>query len=174
MRYMSRGVAARDLSVPMAAPRFLADEMVGRLARYLRFQGCDTRYAKGMADDEIVRIAEAEDRVVLTRDRALAAHARRSLLLTSTALKDQWVAVARAFPDLPREVTFTRCTVCNGPLAREEPHRAEPEGAGVPWSRIHAGLPLYRCPDCGHRYWEGSHTARVRDVLRAWAGELDR
>jgi len=27
--------------------------MVGRLARYLRFVGCDTVYARGMSDDEI-------------------------------------------------------------------------------------------------------------------------
>ncbi|HTT45344.1 MAG TPA: Mut7-C RNAse domain-containing protein [Thermoplasmata archaeon] len=152
----------------MAAPRWMADEMVGRLARYLRMVGCDTVYARGLSDEAIVRDARAEGRIVLTRDRQLAARADRSLLLTSPHLADQWRAVRTAHPEVPTDIRFERCTECNGTLAvATEPYEPPPRG-WVPWDRVAAGLRLYRCGSCGHYFWEGSHTADVRARIAAW------
>jgi len=163
----------RPTSGIVGPPRFLADEMVGRLARYLRFVGCDTVYARGWTDDAIVEVSRRENRVLLTRDRALARRTSRVLLLTGVHLVDQWRAVREAFPEVPQEVGFERCTECNGRLAL---HRA-PEGghrpSGVPWERVAQGLPLYRCEECGHLYWEGSHATRLRAQLRKWAEEAE-
>ncbi|MGI0129790.1 MAG: Mut7-C RNAse domain-containing protein, partial [Thermoplasmata archaeon] len=94
----------------MTPPRVLADEMVGSLARYLRFLGCDTTYARGWTDEEIVRRARAEERVVFTRDQQLSRRAAGSLLLLSGRLDEQVRAVWAAFPDLSKEVRFERCT----------------------------------------------------------------
>jgi len=153
----------------VAMPRFLADEMVGRLARYLRIVGCDTSYARGLSDEAILRVAETEGRVILTRDRELATRAKRVVLLRSTNLTDQWRALRDAFPEVPIDLRFTRCTECNGELARVDVRPGSVEVDGVPWDRVRAGLPLYRCADCGHYYWEGSHTADVRARLASWA-----
>lgn len=158
----------------VALPRWIADEMVGRLARYLRMVGCDTTYARGLSDEEIVRRARDEGRVVLTRDRHLAARAEQALLLESPHLPDQWRAVRAAFPELPAEVNFQRCTECNGLL---EPMAAPDRGApvtGVPWDRVASGMPLYRCRDCAHYYWEGTHTADVRARIASWTGATGR
>ncbi len=152
----------------MTLPRWLADEMVGRLARYLRFVGCDTEYARGLPDEEIVERARREDRVLLTRDRALAARCPGSLLLTSPNLEDQWRTVRAAYPELPTTVAFRRCTECNGRLEPFTPAPGAPRDERIPWDRVAGGLPLYRCANCGHVYWEGTHTAGIRDRLRAW------
>lgn len=148
--------------------------MVGRLARYLRFVGCDTVYARGWSDDVIVETSRREGRVLLTRDRALARRASMVVLLTGVHLVDQWKAVRAAFPEVPEEIGFVRCTECNGRLT---PYRTPEEGprpATVPWERVAEGLPLYRCEECGHLYWEGSHVARLRAQLRKWAEEANR
>ena len=152
----------------MAPPRWLADEMVGRLARYLRFVGCDTTYARGSRTRRILSQARADGRVILTRDRALASRAERSLLLESPTLADQWRAVRSAYPNLPTEVRFERCTLCNGRLEKITEPSPEPRVDGVPWDRVARGLPLFRCGACGHYYWEGSHTADIRARLAAW------
>src|SRR5574337_881847 len=47
--------------------RFVADAMLGRLAKWLRLAGYDTLYWRG-DDARLVRLALAENRVVLTRD----------------------------------------------------------------------------------------------------------
>jgi len=148
--------------------------MVGRLARYLRIVGCDTTYAHGLSDEEILRQARSEDRVILTRDRRLAARAPRALLLKSPFIADQWRAVREAFPDLPADVRFERCTECNGHLERWTPPVDAAPLDGVPWARVRGGLPLYRCQTCGHPYWEGSHTADVRSRIARWSEGVNR
>ena len=151
-------------------PRFLADEMVGRLARYLRFVGCDTVYVKGLDDDEIAELARTERRILVTRDQALADRVPSSILLRSPSLADQWNALRAAVPELPSEVRFDRCTHCNGSLRPHRPAPEDPRPDGVPWDRVKEGLVLYRCSDCGHLYWEGTHTEHIRTQIRAWGG----
>ncbi len=154
----------------MPLPRWLADEMVGRLARYLRFVGGDVVYVRGLSDEQILARAAEEDRVLLTRDRALAQRSSRALLLTSPRLEDQWKAVRAAWPDLPTDVRFERCTECNGPLAPYTRGTDPRREAGVPPVRPGVELELRACSECGHLYWEGSHTARIRAQLAAWEG----
>ncbi|MGA7923671.1 MAG: DUF5615 family PIN-like protein [Thermoplasmata archaeon] len=156
-------------NAPVASARWLADEMLGRLARYLRFLGHDTAYVRGLKDAEVVDLARRESRVLLTRDRALAHRVPGALLLTSPQLKEQFRAVRRAFPEVTFEVRFDRCTLCNGTL---EPTR--PPGKGDEALRAAASSdarPTFDCTECGHRYWEGSHTARVRRDIAQWIAE---
>jgi uncharacterized protein len=57
----------------MTRPRFLADRMLGRLVAWLRIFNYDTLSALELGidedeDNELVRLAKAEGRVLLTRD----------------------------------------------------------------------------------------------------------
>jgi len=143
--------------------------MVGRLARYLRFVGCDTVYVRGLTDEAILELARTDDRVILTRDRALAARASRALLLESPSLSEQWRTVRAGYPDVPTEVRFERCTLCNGKLAPAPKLPVGEQPAGIPWDRVERGLPLFRCGTCGHYYWEGSHVSEVRARIASWS-----
>ncbi len=71
--------------------RFLANAMLGRLARWLRTLGFDTFYDPAVHDPQLVVLAAAEGRVLLTRDRHLVEHLRpeRALLVTHDAPLDQ-------------------------------------------------------------------------------------
>jgi len=152
----------------VAAPAWLVDEMLGRLARYLRFVGCDTVYGQGEDDDALARAALDGHRVLVTRDRALAARVPGSLLLESAEIGAQWRAVRAAWPSVPTEVAFLRCSVCNGILALAPEVPPGAEAAGLP-ERVRSGeAPLYRCEGCGKLYWDGSHTARIRATIAAW------
>ncbi len=139
--------------------------MVGRLGRYLRFLGYDTEYVRGLDDREIARRALAEGRILLTRDRQLAAGVPGALLLTSADLSDQLRAVRAAYPALRLEVAFERCSLCNGPLAPWRPSPGVPLPEELPRERVEGGLAVFACVRCGHRYWDGSHTARIRERL---------
>jgi len=44
--------------------RFIADIMVGKLAKYLRMAGYDVLYINTASDDEIIKIAREKDRMV--------------------------------------------------------------------------------------------------------------
>jgi len=90
--------------------------MVGKLARWLRMLGCDVLYNNRLDDDEILRLAAAEDRIILTRDVELHQSAgERSLLIESDDYEDQVRQVIAALR-LREFSLFTRCAECNTPL----------------------------------------------------------
>jgi uncharacterized protein with PIN domain len=144
-------------------PRFLADTMLGRLARWLRLLGFDCAYPGEIGDEALVRWGVEEGRVVLTRDRSLPEEWRVTgiRVLRAERAFEQVVEVLRAF-DLGGAVRlFSRCSECNLPLveaaAQEVADRVPP--------RVRASQREFRaCPGCRRVYWEGSHTERMRRV----------
>src|SRR5262245_28390815 len=55
-------------------PRFLADRMVGRLARWLRILGYDTAYLPQLSPAGLLREGRQQGRIILTRDTRLLHH----------------------------------------------------------------------------------------------------
>lgn len=147
-----------------AAPRWLVDEMLGRLARYLRFLGHDTEYVRGLPDEAIGARALRERRILVTRDRLLSRRTPGAVLVETTDVLEQLRVVLRSYPSASREVRFDRCTLCNGELRPRGPAPEGALGSGPP------DVPRFRCEACGHEYWEGSHTAAIR---RRLAGVLE-
>jgi len=145
-------------------PRFAADAMLGRLARWLRVLGFDTHYDPAIADPVLVGLANAEQRVLLTRDRHLLRELRplRALEVRQDDPLHQLRDVAEAL-SLPGPVAmFSRCLLCNTPL--ETISEAE-AAALLPELRFPLPAPPRRCPSCGRVYWEGSHAKRMRAAL---------
>ncbi|MDW5561594.1 MAG: Mut7-C RNAse domain-containing protein [Methanomassiliicoccus sp.] len=152
----------------MPAPRFLADEMLGTLARWLRMLGYDTEYVRDLLDREVLELARAEDRIILTRDRQLAERAGNTgLLITGDDLDDQLEQVVRTFA-LSNERSMTRCTVCNGRLVLADPQEVAEK---VPERVLAFRKEFYLCPRCGQIYWKGTHwddiKRRIGRVLTA-------
>jgi uncharacterized protein with PIN domain len=136
--------------------KFIADVMVGKLARWLRVMGVDVAYSNAYEDDEVLRIAEAEDRVILTRDVPLAARsvAGRSLLIDDDHYKQQVRQVVRTF-DLKDFKIFSRCLECNTLLeevSKEEVFEKVPPYVYLTQERF------AMCATCGRVYWRGTHT----------------
>jgi uncharacterized protein with PIN domain len=152
-----------DLTPPL---RFLADAMLGRLARWLRVLGFDTTYDPALHDAALVRLADAEDRVLLTRDRHLLRELRprRAVEITSDVPLHLLASlVATLGLEAPDEL-FTRCLLCNAPLEEVGPGDAT---TLVPPEARELGGPFRRCPSCGRVYWPGSHARRMTRALAA-------
>jgi len=144
--------------------RFLADAMLGGLARWLRFLGMDTAYDPGISDETLVTRSFQEDRRILTRDRGLLEEWTLShvTLLESEGVEDQLSEVAQRFPLRGRIRLFSRCPLCNSPLEPLSPEEAEER---VPPRVFECTDEFFQCPACRQVYWEGSHTARIRERL---------
>lgn len=143
---------------------FLADAMLARLARWLRALGYDTLYNPASADRDLVAIADAEDRVLLTRDRHLITFLQpaRGLLLSSDNPLHQLCEVVEGLNLTAPKVLFTRCMICNTPVRRatvEELIGGLPSDVGGESDDVNV------CPGCGRLYWYGSHTRRMRERL---------
>lgn len=153
----------------MAEPRFLCDEMLQRLGRWLRAAGYDTAIATAGADDgELVRQAVAEERWLLTRDREMALLRKgggRVVWLEQNALPEQIAAVTQRFAIDWLRRPFSRCLDCNTPIipASPEQYAQLPEGA------LLISPQAWYCPRCDKLYWEGSHVRRMRHTLEHFA-----
>jgi len=153
-------------------PRFAADAMLGRLARWLRVLGYDTFYETTVPDAVLVRLAHEEGRFLLTRDRHLLRELRpaRALEVRQDDPLAQLRQVVESLALAPPHELFTRCLLCNALLAQlteAEALALLPSGM----EGIHG--PVRRCPQCGRLYWDGSHVRRMRAALeRALPGWL--
>jgi len=96
----------------MSAGRcFLADAMLGRLARWLRLLGWDAEYAKRAPIEELLKRAQREERILLTRRRGIAG--RGVVFVESETLADQLRQLEGLYGVLSDARPFTRCPACN-------------------------------------------------------------
>lgn len=159
--------------LPASESRFIADAMLGRLARWLRLLGFDTAYDPHVADEELVRRGLVEGRHVLTRDRALPEEWRvaHCTVLDGDDLDAQVAEVVERFDLEERIRLFSRCPDCNVAL---EPVPEEEVRRRVPPRVLELQDAFSRCPGCGRVYWAGSHTERIRRRLHRVLGRRPR
>ena len=106
-------------------PRFLCDEMLRGLGRWLRAAGYDTVIAEGgIPDRALAKRCAEEDRVLLTKDRQLAATASGIapvVLLPGNGIDEAARALRIALDIDWQYAPFTRCLVDNRPLEAAPP-----------------------------------------------------
>jgi uncharacterized protein len=140
---------------------FIADAHLGGLAQLLRLAGFDTRYDNHFPDDEIERLALAEHRVVLTRDRELLK--RRALVhgcyVRALPPDAQWCEVAGRLGLANHVRPFRLCLMCNAPLRAAS---ADELGGRVPDGVLERHARFVTCDICRRVFWEGSHWKRMR------------
>lgn len=152
-------------------PRFLADAMLGRLARWLRALGYDTVFEPEIQDGVAVRRALEEDRILLTRDRNLHREWRiEAIVVLRSNHPDLQLQELREKVDvhLRRDRLFTRCLRCNTLLEPISPSEA---AARVPPRIRKANHSFRRCPACDGTFWDGSHTSRMREKFQSLLGD---
>jgi uncharacterized protein with PIN domain len=144
--------------------RFVADSMLGRLARWLRAFGFDVWYEPFDDDHQVVARARERKAIALTRDTRFPEPPDvRVILVEDDHVEQQLAQLVQDVPlDLDDARPLTRCTVCN--------QRLVPATRDEVWDRVPPFVYLTneayaRCPDCGRVYWEGTHAPRIRRQL---------
>lgn len=147
--------------------KFLCDEMLLRLGRWLRAAGYDTEIAEpGATDRSLMKKAVEEGRLMLSKDKKLrefkGAHGRLVLLQGSKMDECAEELTKKLGVDWLRK-PFSRCLLCNAPLV---------PGGGKNWEVVPPNMrgKAYHCPRCEKPYWEGAHVWRMRAKLEGWAG----
>lgn len=146
--------------------------MLGRLARWLRLLGHDTLYEPHIEDRLLLRIAQEEDRILLTRDTRLIKFRglKNYLLLTENDTFGQLKKVITSFNlhplDSGRERFETglygRCSLCNSVLEDVPKEQTEDR---VPEYVYQTVENFKKCPKCDKFYWEGTHREKMRKKL---------
>jgi len=150
-----------------AEHRFLADSMVAKLGKWLRFLGFDCFIAHGESDRALLEIARDEQRIILTRDskfvHELLEPSDKAVFLTNEDWQQQLREIITAYRLRDICQPFSRCGLCNALLVQMDAEEIEaciPEGA-----RVH-GMDFTRCPACGKYYWRGDHARRMEARIK--------
>jgi uncharacterized protein with PIN domain len=143
---------------------FVVDAMLGTLAKWLRILGYDAAYDPGLDDYQLMRLARAEDRVLLTRDRELARRRGIQTLLIRSEVLEEQLRQLRSELDLQPAASFSRCPVCNELLASLDREAAR---SRVPAYVARTQERFRLCPGCGRVYWRGSHWQQMEERLEA-------
>jgi uncharacterized protein with PIN domain len=147
---------------------FIVDNNVGKLAKWLRMMGYDALLFKEEDDGKMIKVALAQNRVILTKDTQI----MRRRLVTSGRLKailiedDEPRAQLRqiaAVLDLDYQFRpFSICLECNQSLVE----RDKDEVRDLVPPHVFETQNLYmECPSCHRIYWRGTHwQAMSRDL----------
>lgn len=166
--------------------------MLGRLSRHLRMLGFDTLYPGGHGelpgDDDLYDMVQKSRRVLLTRDKELGRR-HGAFLVVSDELFSQLTELTTAFGQSFQrtlEAQSSRCTLCNGELKGfdisgpskdiEGAHKVEGqafverastshnEASTIPVQVMLRHSRFWRCRDCQHLYWHGTHWQRTQEI----------
>jgi uncharacterized protein len=148
-------------------PRFACDAMLGGLARWLRAAGYDACWAAGIDDRELVRLARAEGRTLLTSDTRIPHFA----VVRDGVLPSLWIPhglgvqeqLAYVLGKLGLPLREPRCMACGGGLV--EVAKEDVRGRVPPRSFAWVDR-FWECGRCRQVFWHGTHWQRIRERLR--------
>ena len=157
--------------------KFIVDHNVGKLAKWLRIMGYDARFFEGSNDSQMITIALAENRVILTRDTQI----MRRRLVTSGQLKA--ILIQNDEPERQiRQVIdalklgcqfqpFSICLECNQPLVERSREQVKDL---VPPYVFQTQNQYMECPACHRIYWRGTHwQAMTKNLKRFIKGSVE-
>jgi uncharacterized protein len=153
--------------------RFLADQTLGRLTKWLRFLGYDVIQTRLTPQEFRHLPVPKQDRYILTRQTSLAAKLPRPdlIVLTSDQPEAQLTEICRRL-QISSETwePLNRCSDCNQILVPITPEQAE---GRVPEYISQKHQQFFECPQCQRLFWEGSHQRRIRRRLQELQSQID-
>lgn len=145
--------------------RFVADKMLGRLARWLRVIGQDVSYGPHLSGHGLIREARKEARLILTRDRNITKkNPPDYLLIQSDRFREQLKQVIGACQLDPWREPFTRCIECNTVLVAISKEKIEKK---IPPYVFTTQEKFSFCSKCQRVYWPATHQQKMLEELKA-------
>lgn len=148
--------------------KFVADIMVGKLARYLRMTGKDVLYENNYSDEEILKIAKIENRIILTRDTLMLERKEcKNNIIKSVLIKDD--NLIKQLQQLKKDLKIAlkpnliRCLDCNTLLKNVK--KEEILNKVPPYVYKTQQFFLY-CPRCNKYYWRGTHYENIDSLFK--------
>lgn len=146
--------------------KFVADTMLGRLAKWLRVAGYDTHYQSHYSQEQLGSLVR-KGRRLLTRDKRLFKRYRASVFISGDHVGEQLsqlYEMGHLHPDPSK--WFSRCVRCNTLLKEASDSEAREM---VPEYVFYENRGQIRiCPSCGRCFWPGTHRMKMLNQLQAW------
>jgi uncharacterized protein len=140
--------------------KFMVDQNVGKLSKLLRLMGYDTAFFTGENDTQMVNLALAENRVILTRDthilkrRSVTSGRVRAILIKTDNIEEQIKQVVDELNLHNQIEPFILCLECNRPLTKRTKEEVQNRVPPYVWQTQKEYM---ECLECHRIYWKGTH-----------------
>ena len=146
--------------------KFITDAALGKLAKWMRLLGYDTVVFPKQSGREMLRLADAERRIVLTRRKDMLERqfSGRLYFVRGIKVAHQLKEVIKKYSlKITEQEMFTRCINCNEKLIsvmREEVRNL------VPPFVFENSSAYNKCLNCCKIYWTGTHERNALQYLK--------
>ncbi len=147
--------------------KFIADCHLGKIAKYLRIFGFDTLYFQTIDDNDIIKIAKKENRIVLTSDVELYQRLKDTniLYIYHGKFEEQLLEIFNYYNFFDKCVPFTLCIECNGEL--KNVLKNEVIDHIPPKTKLYHD-DFLKCKECGKVYWQGDHFKKMQKFVNSF------
>jgi uncharacterized protein len=147
---------------------FLADGMLGKLARWLRMLGQDVTYSVKLSDNELLMLAKSEQRALLTRDFELYKRAvcrgLDAYYVEGKTESERLAEISKRYGiKLAIDMDQAHCPVCNHKLQATTKEQLKEELQPGTYANYDK---FWKCPNCGQVYWQGAHWKQIQQTLQ--------
>jgi uncharacterized protein with PIN domain len=147
--------------------KFLADGMMGKLARWLRMLGQDVIYSVKFNDSELLELAKKEERVLLTKDFELYKRAiirgLDAYYVEGKSKSEHLAEVAKRYSLLLTiDMDKSHCPICNTKLTATPKEKLQGELEKNTFTYYDK---FWKCPNCRQIYWKGAHWKQINNTL---------
>ena len=148
----------------MLKPKFLLDENLNRLAKWLRMLGYDAAVYKSINIHNKIRLVNRERRIYLTRNKSLAKKKEKfSRLLIKSEKHLKQLKEILDYISYNEEFVFTRCIECNRILCNISKEKVKEL---VPQFVLQNHSDFKVCRKCGKVFWRGTHYQAMEKELK--------
>jgi len=150
--------------------RFIVDNNVGKLGRWLRLIGYDTLLLRQKDDSQMIQTALIEGRAILTKDsqfirRRLVVDGRLKAIHIKQDDPDRQVQEVVQILNLDYNFKpFSLCLECNQGLILRDKEEVQDR---VPAHVFETQAQYTECPACHRIYWQGTHWQAMVKKLQA-------
>jgi len=149
-------------------PSFIVDGMLGNLARKIRLLGYDSRYESSAEDSDLIKMAEKQRRIIISKDENLSKSAEKiglvTVLIRGNDEVEQIIQIATklGLSNFVIDSNSSRCVDCNGKLETIDKIRVMNK---VPSGIYERQEKFWICRDCKKIYWEGTHFEKLQEFV---------
>jgi uncharacterized protein with PIN domain len=116
-----------------------------------------------MDDKDLIELSKAEDRILLTRDKELAAKKDLNVVyVESDRLEAQMKQIIDQFDLEFSARAFSRCPECNNILTK---HQKDEVIEKVPKGVLANQKQFWYCKNCNQYFWQGTHFEKIKTKL---------